>query len=157
MAYSFHGDNPIGRQFIEAAGVGALENFLARAQATVARPNRQDTPVDAVAINEDLLAVPLQLKVVLKGGLTVHRKYLGLPLKLVYVNLGHELGGLHENTSFVVLEPEVAWQLPTLLGLKFDPDYHDTYRWPTTTRALRIGLEPYTCRSPEELASAVFG
>ncbi|WP_372983665.1 hypothetical protein [Microbacterium sp.] len=157
MAHATDDDYPIDPQFIEAAGVGVLENFLARAQATVARPNRQDTPVDAVAINEALLAVPLQLKVVLKSGMTVHRKYLGLPLKLVYVNLGYELGGLHENTSFVVLDPGVAWRLPILLGLKFDPDYHDTYRWPSTTAALRVALEPYTCRSPEELSSAVFG
>ncbi|WP_101847480.1 hypothetical protein [Zhihengliuella sp. ISTPL4] len=156
MANTLHTDNLITRNYIEAAGVGALENFLSRAEITVARPNRQDTPVDAVAINEDLIAVPIQLKVVLQGGMTVHRKYLGRNLKLVYVNLGLELGGLHEHTSFVVLDPETAWQLPTKLGLKFDPEYHDTYRWPTTTANLRAALEEHTCRTPAELADALF-
>lgn len=156
MANNLPTENLIDRRFIEAAGVGALENFLARAEVTVARPNRQDTPVDAVAINEDLIAVPIQLKVVLEGGMTVHRKYLGRQLKLVYVNLGFELGGLHERTSFIVLDPETAWQLPTKLGLKFDPEYHDTYRWPTTTAKLRAALEEYTCRTPAQLAAALF-
>lgn len=149
-------DSIINRQFIEAAGVGALENWLSRDEVTVARPNRSDTPVDAIAVDRNLVAVPIQLKVVLQGGMTVHRKYLGKNLKLVYANLGHDMGGLHERTAFVVLDPATAWKLPSSLGLARNEDLDDTYRWATTTASLRAAIEPFTCRTPRELSDAIF-
>lgn len=143
--------------FIEATGMGVLENWLSRVGVTIARPNRMDFPVDVVAINDDLVTVPIQMKIVLSQGMTVHAKYLGKPLTLIYLFLGDDDGGSNgDHTEMAVLTPEQAWALPRQMNLKHEPDRHITYRWASTTKTLRAELEAFKVRTPEELAARLF-
>jgi hypothetical protein len=147
----------IQNSFIEATGLGVFENWCSRVGITLARPNRADLSVDVVALNDDLVTVPIQMKIVLHGGMTIWDKYRGRALTLVYVFLGDGAGGTSgEDTRFVIIDPDTVWTIPSSLGLKHDMERTNSYRWARTTKALREALEPYTVRTPSELRERLF-
>jgi hypothetical protein len=129
---------------------------VARADLDIARPSREDVPVDEIVTPPDLTwAAPLQIKGVAREGLTVHKKYVGLPLLVCYVLLGQRDGGLEHrsDTHAIVLEPARAWRLPTDLGMSRDIDLDSTYRWPVIGKRLASALEDFTAKDPGMLAS----
>lgn len=70
-------------------------SWVARADLDIARPSREDVPVDEIVTPPDLAwAAPLQVKGVARDGLTVHQRYVGLPLLVCYVLLGRGDGAL---------------------------------------------------------------
>lgn len=126
-----------------------------RAGLDVARPYRGDSVVDELLIPADISWVaPLQVRGIARDGLTVYRRYVGLPLLLAYVFLGAEMGGLvrRECTSIVVLSPDLAWNLPTKLGMARSEATDLSYRWPVVGQRLRDELESYTARDPDTFA-----
>ncbi|MFE7330764.1 hypothetical protein ACFU8W_38650 [Streptomyces sp. NPDC057565] len=92
--------------------------------------------------------LPIQLKTVGLNGLTVFRKYVGEPVALAYVLLGDQDGGTARRTevSAYLLTPEEAWDLPTALGQKFEPNFLNTYRFSSLTRPLAEKLEAHRVR-----------
>jgi hypothetical protein len=129
----------------EVLGRAWVTTELTRGGIEIARPER-DIGVDLVAYTADASwMLPIQLKTIGLTGLTVFQKYIGMPLGIVYVLLGDEHGGTagRAGTTAYLLTPEEAWQLPTTLKMKFDPDYHGTYRFASLTRALTNELNPY--------------
>jgi hypothetical protein len=132
-----------------------LASWVARADLDIARPSREDIQVDEIVTPSDLAwAAPLQVKGVARDGLTVHKKYVGLPLLVCYVLIGRDDGGLEQrsDTCLVLLEPSTAWQLPTDLGMLRDIDADLTYRWPVIGKRLASALEDFTARDPRVLA-----
>jgi len=118
---------------------------LLRSGIEAARPVR-DIGVDLVSYAPDAdWATFVQLKTVGMDGLTVHAKYLGQPVAMVYVLLGDVDGGTagRRQTSAFMMTPEQAWSLPTGLGLRHDADSAGTYRFSTLTRALLARLEDF--------------
>ena len=78
---------------VERVARAVLASWLARADLDIARPSREDVPVDEIVTPPDLAwAAPLQVKGVARDGLTVHKKYVGLPLLVCYVLLGQGWG-----------------------------------------------------------------
>lgn len=143
----------VDRDFAEQAAIGLLENWCARARLTVARPVRGDSPVDVVVLDDEARAIPVQVKAIATGGLTVWTKYARWPdLRLVYVVLDHAHGGQAARPRIHVLDPDTAIALPTKLGLRFDPNEHSTYRWSRDHRGLSELLAPHTAYEPEEMS-----
>ncbi|MFE3557294.1 hypothetical protein ACFXKW_20865 [Streptomyces sp. NPDC059193] len=128
----------------EVLGRSWLTTELIRSAVEVARPER-DIGVDLIAYTSGATwMLPIQLKTIGLTGLTVFRKYVDEPVALVYVLLGDRDGGFagRTETTAYLLTPEEAWELPTALGQKFDPDFN-TYRFSSLTRALVEKLEPH--------------
>lgn len=149
--------NQVDRDFAEQAAIGLLENWCARARLTVARPVRGDSPVDIVVLDDDAQAIPVQVKAIATGGLTVWTKYARWPnLRLVYVVLDGSHGGQAARPRVHVLDPDTAIQLPVRLGLRFDPDEHSTYRWSRDHRGLSELLEPHTAHDPEGMSRLLY-
>jgi hypothetical protein len=141
---------------VERLARATIASWVARADLDIARPSREDVPVDEIVTPPDLTwAAPLQIKGVAREGLTVHRKYVGLPLLVCYVLLGQRDGGLEHrpDTRVIVLEPARAWRLPTDLGMSRDIDLDSTYRWPVIGKRLASALADFTAKDPGVLAS----
>ncbi|MFD4406634.1 hypothetical protein ACFWPH_28125 [Nocardia sp. NPDC058499] len=102
-------------------------------------------------MNQDWM-VPVVITSVARDGMTVSRRVLDFPGALVWVFLGKPDGGLEsrKHTHLVVLDPEVAWDLPAKLELERTPT-QSSYRWPSLTEALRNELGDHTARDPGEL------
>jgi hypothetical protein len=129
--------------------------WAARADLDVARPSRDGVPVVEIVTPPDLSwAAPLQIKGIARDGLTVYAKYRQQPLLLCYVFLGATDGGLasRPETSMVVLDPDVAWGLPTELDMTRDEESDVSYRWPVVGKRLAEALDPFTARDPKMLA-----
>ena len=130
---------------VEVLGRAWLTGQLLRVGIDLARPDR-DTGVDLIAYPADLAwFCPMQLKVVTGDGITVWRKYVGLPLAVVYVFLGTTDGGLgrRRDTQTFVMSPEQACDLPRRCRRHFAPE-HLTYRFDPIHSALHELLELYT-------------
>lgn len=141
---------------VERVARAVLAMWAARADLLVARPSREDVAIDEIVTPASLeWAAPLQIKGVARDGLTVHAKYRDSPLLLCYVFLGANEGGLEsrQETSITVLEPSVAWSLPTKLGMTRDEQTDSTYRWPVVGARLKDELDPFTARDPGMLAT----
>lgn len=141
---------------VERVARAVLASWLARAELDLARPSREGVPVDEIVTPPDLSwAAPLQVKGVARDGLTVHKKYVGLPLLVCYVLLGQRDGGLQQrpDTSVIVMEPARAWQLPDDLGMSRDAGLDSTYRWPVIGKRLAAALQEFTAENPAMLAS----
>jgi hypothetical protein len=131
---------------VELLGRNWLATRLIRAGIEVARPERDVNGIDLIAYAPDLgWVTAIQLKSTVTGGLTVWDKYLGRPVAVVYVVLGDDDGGTggRTETAAYCLTPEAAWNLPTQLGRKWDPSYHEWYRFGTIGKALLSALEPH--------------
>ncbi|MCL4413835.1 MAG: hypothetical protein M1522_03670 [Actinobacteria bacterium] len=127
-----------------------------RANLDVTSSYQGDSVVDELLMPPDLSWVaPLQVRGIARDGLTVYRRYVGLPLLLAYVFLGAEMGGLvrRECTSIVVLPPGLAWNLPTQLGMARSEATDLSYRWPVVGQRLMDELEAYTARDPDTFAT----
>lgn len=138
----------------ERASRAVLAQWAALANLDLARPSREDVPVDELITPQDLdWIAPVQVKGIAADGMTVRASYLGQPIVLVYIWLGADDGGpAHRaQTTMAVLDPQTAWSLPSALGLAHD-ETSATYRWPRVTRSLNQALEPFTARTPVELA-----
>ena len=141
---------------VERVARAVLASWLARADLDIARPSREDVPVDEIVTPPDLAwAAPLQVKGVARDGLTVHKKYVGLPLLVCYVLLGQGDGGLEQrpHTCVIIMEPARAWRLPDDVGMSRDADLDSTYRWPVIGRRLAAALQEFTAENPEMLAN----
>lgn len=106
-----------------------LSAQLGLADVESASPSR-DTGTDIIAYDRGLTwFLPVQLKVLNTGGFRIQAKYLGRRLALIYVILGFADGGPADRpmTEAFLLTPEQAWELPTQLGRKWDPDGFDWY------------------------------
>ncbi|MEU4344999.1 hypothetical protein AB0H00_27705 [Nocardia sp. NPDC023852] len=94
--------------------------------------------------------LPVMVKGAARDGMTVARKNADFPGVIVWVFLGSGDGGFaaRDQTSMVVLDPQVAWGLPERLGLE---RAETSCRWPSLTQALRNELAAYTATTPGEL------
>jgi hypothetical protein len=129
----------------EVLGRTWLTAELTRAGIEVARPER-DMGVDLITYSADASwMLPIQLKTIGLSGITVYQKYVGMPIGIIYVLLGDDHGGAagRPETTAYLLTPEAAWNLPTTLEMKFDPEDHTTYRFASLTRTLTNELEPH--------------
>lgn len=140
---------------VEAVSRAILASWTARAGLVLSTPRVEaDLPFDEVVQPRDgTWCANVQVKGIARSGLTVHRKYVGTPVTLVYVLLGAPDGGLHSRaaTVFYVLDPATAWNLPTELGMQFDPA-STTYRWPVIGTRLTERLQPFRAENPDQLA-----
>lgn len=141
---------------VERVARAVLASWVARAGLDIARPSREDVPIDEIVTPPDLAwAAPLQVKGVARDGLTVHQKYVGLPVLVCYILLGRGDGGLEHrpDTHVIVMEPVRAWRLPDDLGMSRDADLDSTYRWPVIGKRLAAALHEFTAENPGMLAN----
>lgn len=131
-----------------------LSAQLALADVETASPAR-DTGTNLLAYDQGLTwFLPVQLKVLKTGGFRIEAKYLGRRLALIYVILGFTDGGPAGRpvTEAYLLTPEQAWELPTELGRKWDPDGFDWYGFGGLPSALLGRLSKYRLTAGPALA-----
>lgn len=131
-----------------------LAKWVALADLDPARPAREGGLVDELITPPDLgWIASVQVRGIAADGMKVHRAFVGFPIVLVYVWLGANDGGSthRAQTTMAVLDPQTAWALPDRLGLARDEE-NTTYRWSRITRNLSQALDPFTARTPAELA-----